>query len=295
MRTLCRDLRVRVSLGQTMMKASARLHSWVPKPPQWRNSNSGRGIASVGWPICRPWREVPRLVCHWRLRERHTGVEQGSELCRGQSPFAVKPVNGLIRGYVGFFSAANKGVMVRKGGFERPLQCIFNDLQGLGRPIKSPIQYKGLLMGCKRDVDSADSAAAPLVFLAGTTGTIRPELPSLPVQPFLNVRRTPLLQCRNRSAGFSRANTNTRFSVTLQKRVPQGHATDRTSFKTCQNRITWLLRRQRATSAEEKMSRFFDNSCVHRYDGTFRSTPHHLPRPSTHSFLRNGCDDRAMR
>jgi integrase len=37
-----------------------------------------------------------------RLRARHTGVEQGSELCRGQSPFAVKPVNGLITGCVGF-------------------------------------------------------------------------------------------------------------------------------------------------------------------------------------------------
>jgi hypothetical protein len=47
-------------------------------------------------------------------------------------------------------------------------------------------------MGCKWDVDSA---AASLVLLAGTTGTIRPESPRLPVQPFLNVRRTPLIQC----------------------------------------------------------------------------------------------------
>ena len=49
---------------------------------------------------------------------------------------------------------------MRKGGFEKPFQCILNDLQGLGRSVSPLGQYKALLMDCKRTVDSADSAAA---------------------------------------------------------------------------------------------------------------------------------------
>ena len=83
----------------------------------------------------------------------------------------------------------------------------------------------------------------------------------------------------------------------MQKRVPQGHAADGTRHKACQNRPNGLLRRRdRATSAEEKMSKFLDNPKVHRYDGTSPINSTSISgRPSTPSFLRNRCDDRAMR
>jgi hypothetical protein len=45
--TLCRDLSVRLSLGQTATKVSVHRRPWAPKAPQWRNSHTGRGIAGT--------------------------------------------------------------------------------------------------------------------------------------------------------------------------------------------------------------------------------------------------------
>jgi hypothetical protein len=39
-------------------------------------------------------------------------------------------------------------------------------------------------------------------------GQIRPESPRLPIQPFLNLARTPFLQCLQQVGGLVRANTN---------------------------------------------------------------------------------------
>jgi hypothetical protein len=51
-----------------------------------------------------------------------------------------------------------------------------------------------------------------LYFSPEPQGQIRPDSPRLPTEPFLNVRRTPLLQCPQLgSAGLSRASTNARF------------------------------------------------------------------------------------
>jgi hypothetical protein len=50
--------------------------------------------------------------------------------------------------------------LVRKGGFEKPFQCILNDLQGLGRPVWSLRQHKARLMDCKRTVDSTAATFA---------------------------------------------------------------------------------------------------------------------------------------
>src|ERR1022692_1692529 len=43
------------------------------------------------------------------------------------------------------------------------------------------------------------------------------------------------------SAGLRMRSSRFQISGSMQKRVPQGHATDGTSPKTCQNRVSWLL------------------------------------------------------
>jgi hypothetical protein len=48
---------------------------------------------------------------------------------------------------------------VRKGGFEKPLQRILNDLQGLGRSVSSLRQYKARVTDCKRTVDFTTARA----------------------------------------------------------------------------------------------------------------------------------------